>query len=65
MCIVNMARHVGFMYGSRMDTDPVACYYGLFFLSVIFSAKFTNSPSVMCNVWYFVGVGVSVCILLM
>lgn len=35
------------------------------FLSVIFSAKFTNSPSVMCNVWYYVGVGVSVCILLM
>lgn len=31
MCIVNMARHVGFMYGSRMDTDPVACYYVLFF----------------------------------
>lgn len=36
MCIVNMARHVGFMYGSRMDTDPVACYYGLFFICHLF-----------------------------
>lgn len=61
MCIVNMARHVGFMSGSRMDTS----LWLAIFLSVIFSAKFTNSPSVMCNVSYFVGVGVSVCILLM
>lgn len=64
MCIVNMARHVGFMSGSRMDTSLWLAIM-VCFLSVIFSAKFTNSPSVMFNVWYFVGVGVSVCILLM